>query len=295
MGFDYKQIGALLRKQREEQNRDIDKIAEDLKIGERYLAAIEAGQIDELPSNSKIYYNLFVRSYAKELGLDPEELLESMEFYEQEKEDESSAVQEEVPEEIENSRPHGETPLYKIGIWLAVLVIIIFGVIFVLSELGEDKAANTATHEEVEESPEEFADSSVIGDSLSADESMVPGELSEQAEIANDTVRNTMKDTTRPVVVEAVDSLELYISISELSWMQVVADNDTALEDNLDSGVTRSFKAADSFMISLGNPAGVSLKINDTLLRPLSRRGRPIKDVLITRNNLKDFYLEPGE
>jgi hypothetical protein len=71
----------------------------------------------------------------------------------------------------------------------------------------------------------------------------------------------------------------------------VVADGDTVLIDNLDSGFARTLAAQEGFAISLGNPSGVELKLNNRPLRSISPGGRVVNNVVIDRSNFEDFFL----
>jgi hypothetical protein len=52
--------------------------------------------------------------------------------------------------------------------------------------------------------------------------------------------------------------------------------------------MTRKFTADNSLYISIGNAAGLTMKINDKPLRPLGKSGQ-VRSVTITPANLKDF------
>ncbi|MCL2335123.1 MAG: DUF4115 domain-containing protein, partial [Endomicrobia bacterium] len=75
-----KEIGRILREQRLKKNLELDQAHKDIKIQEKYLSAIEEGDMSAFLA--EIYYKTFMKSYAKYLGLDPE-LLASQ--YEKEK------------------------------------------------------------------------------------------------------------------------------------------------------------------------------------------------------------------
>lgn len=66
-------LGALLRKAREQQNLSLDDIQELTKIRKRYLEAIESGDHSILPGS--FYVRAFVKNYSEAVGLDPEEVL----------------------------------------------------------------------------------------------------------------------------------------------------------------------------------------------------------------------------
>ena len=61
-------IGAALRTARQTLGRSLLEISETTRVRERHLSAIEAGQIDQLPSRP--FTIGYVRAYAKALGLD---------------------------------------------------------------------------------------------------------------------------------------------------------------------------------------------------------------------------------
>ncbi len=66
-------LGALLRKAREQRGYTLDDIQETTKIRKRYLEAIETGDYKVLPGS--FYVRAFVKTYAETVGLDAEEVL----------------------------------------------------------------------------------------------------------------------------------------------------------------------------------------------------------------------------
>lgn len=66
-------LGALLRKAREERGLSLDDIQELTKIRKRYLEAIESGDHSVLPGS--FYVRAFVKNYSEAVGLDPDEVL----------------------------------------------------------------------------------------------------------------------------------------------------------------------------------------------------------------------------
>lgn len=67
------QLGRVLRTAREERRLSPADVSRRLKLPIRYLEALEAGEWHELPEGS--YARLFVRTYAKYLGLPADDLL----------------------------------------------------------------------------------------------------------------------------------------------------------------------------------------------------------------------------
>ncbi|MEF2244495.1 helix-turn-helix domain-containing protein [Paenibacillus sp. IITD108] len=66
-------LGALLRKAREERKLSLDDIQELTKIRKRYLEAIESGDHSVLPGT--FYVRAFIKNYSEAVGLNPEEVL----------------------------------------------------------------------------------------------------------------------------------------------------------------------------------------------------------------------------
>lgn len=66
-------LGALLRKAREEHGLTLDDVQETTKIRKRYLEAIESGDHSVLPGT--FYLRAFVKNYCEAVGLDADEVL----------------------------------------------------------------------------------------------------------------------------------------------------------------------------------------------------------------------------
>lgn len=66
-------LGALLRKARDQRGLTLDDIQETTKIRKRYLEAIESGDHTILPG--PFYVRAFVKNYSEAVGLDPDEVL----------------------------------------------------------------------------------------------------------------------------------------------------------------------------------------------------------------------------
>jgi len=68
-----REIGELLRSEREARGISIDQISRETKIGRMLLEALEEGRFEVLPGDP--YNKGFIRSYARAIGLDPAPVL----------------------------------------------------------------------------------------------------------------------------------------------------------------------------------------------------------------------------
>ncbi len=67
------EIGQLLRQARQARGEDLDQAAEHLLIRPKYLAALEAGDLAQIPARA--YLLGYLRSYSSHLGLDSADLV----------------------------------------------------------------------------------------------------------------------------------------------------------------------------------------------------------------------------
>src|SRR5438067_3521926 len=104
-------FGSMLRQARERRGVSVRQIASATKISVAALEALERNDISRLPGG--IFSRAFVRSYATQIGLDPEQTVR--EFIEQFPHDSVTAGSPHVPQEdnvaIQNSRRSAETVL----------------------------------------------------------------------------------------------------------------------------------------------------------------------------------------
>jgi len=267
MKHDYKEIGETLSKARRKKEIELADLAEATKIAERYLAAIEDGDIGVLPS--MVYYRLFTRTYAREMGLEPDTILPEPEN------DRGAPGAEEKPTPEKSgdvSRPPERpgkkgTSLVTVGIIMAAVVMVVF-IVVVLYFSGKDGQEETG-QTGVETPPV-----------------MVEPETLSTAE------RTPTATDEKPVgpAYAPGGPMTLTMTAVDSCWVRVVSDGDTVMDRTLRQGVTRQVKANYRFNLSLGKPLNVRLYINDTLLAPLSASGLPAKEVEINQSNRKQFY-----
>jgi len=273
----YIEIGEQLKARRLEQKREIKDIAEETRVSAEYLEAIEAGHIDSFPST--VYYNLFARSYARELGFDPDRLFvvsteESLEL------ERVEALGPDVTEEeLKALEPKENNSMTKVILWLVGVVLVIFIAVMIF----------TLTAGEKEKHAEEM---------FGHGDTAVVEQTSEDTSMADVPITHDSDDSllSKPVYGESLPpKMRLRIDANQLSWVFVMSDGDTALNRTLDSGDYRIIRAQRQFIISSGNPTGVSFSLNDTLLKPLSVGGGLIRNVEINRMNKDDYFYIPDE
>ncbi|QHW30003.1 helix-turn-helix domain-containing protein [Paenibacillus rhizovicinus] len=131
-------LGALLKKAREQRNLSLDDIQDLTKIRKRYLEAIEEGDYSVLPGS--FYVRAFVKNYAESVGLDAEEVLR---LYNKEI---PSNVPEQVIEPVQRPRRRAQTQSsdrlsrwgFRALMWSFLLLIIVLVYIFAIKQPNKD-------------------------------------------------------------------------------------------------------------------------------------------------------------
>ena len=274
MGNYHIDIGKQLKAIRLEQKREIKDIAGETRVSENYLEAIEAGRIEDFPST--VYYNLFARSYARELGQDPDLIFVVTTAESLELERVEALGPEETEEEIKSLKAketNNDNSLAKAGIWIAAVIVIVFIVIVLIVNSGKETDQPAGEQHLTDSTSEIIVDASADTD---PDTAVLSGE-------------------TEPVYIIPPEpigpEMKLRIDVTDLSWVLVMSDGDTVLNRNLDSGSYRTISAHEQLLLSAGNPNGLVIKLNDSLFKPLSPTGRPVRNIEITNLN-KDQYFQ---
>lgn len=135
-------FGTRMKRAREERGMSLRQIASSTKISVAALEALERNDISRLPGG--IFSRAFVRSYALEIGLDPEQTVR--EFIAQFPHDSVTAGSPHVPQEdheaIESERQSAQTALKLVAISLPLVGAILY---FTLANRPREAPPNAAS------------------------------------------------------------------------------------------------------------------------------------------------------
>ncbi len=259
MGELENKIGELLKLERERQGKKLSVIAENLRISEANLKAVEEGDTDAVPSD--VYFRLFAKSYAEAIGIDYSATIEAI------KEDIAANAEDprrqrrkgapsdeaaeaelgEIDEEPVEAPPSG-THWKAIGIAGAIVVILLgaYGVYNIFP-------SKTAENEETAAAPSNPAFATY----------------------------NWNTPTYQPP-----DSLRLVLTPRGESWGTVLADGDTAVFRNMVPG--RVYYAAAKYRIEMyvALPKVVDIQLNHHPISPLDPETGRNSRIEITQANV---------
>jgi cytoskeleton protein RodZ len=263
--------GLLLRRARESKGLTIDDLSRATKVSRSVLTAIEAGDVAHLPAT--IYTRGFVKAYAREVGLNPDEMaitylghLEALAPPPAESGAPRSAA---APVQREVMQLHDDTAMILAGAQARRLG----GLVTACSAIGlvvyvwsaSRPPANTVS------APTESA----------APLDVEPAAPARAAEL--DAVR---ADTE---ALEAMSGpLQIELRASADCWVIVTIDGQQVLAKLLQTGDQRTFTANNELLLRVGDPGALTYSINGRAGRPLGRAREPV-DVRFTRDNIRDF------
>jgi transcriptional regulator with XRE-family HTH domain len=239
-------FGASLKKARESKGISLDQIAIETRISSRFLTAIENEEFHLLPGG--IFNRGFVRAYAEQVGIDPDQAVADYERI--------AGIAEPAQTTAAAVNPPAariERNLYAIAIGALVLLV----VLFYLLTRDSDKAQSAA-----------------------------PGPAQIQAPAP---APQTVEAAPEPEPPPPPETLSLELVAKQATWIKITTDGNTVVSGEiLEVGMTRKFTAQNSIDLTIGNAAGLNLKINDMLSKPLGRAGQ-VRELNITQDNFKDF------
>ena len=130
------ELGAMLREMRLALKRNVEDVADELRIRPGYLLAIEEGRFADLPGNT--YALGFVRAYADAVGLDPEDAARRFKIATGGATPQPHLI---LPAPV----PSGGLPTGAVLLAGATLAVLAYGGWYVLSTQGQDPTAMVAS------------------------------------------------------------------------------------------------------------------------------------------------------
>jgi cytoskeletal protein RodZ len=253
-------FGENLRRERELRGISLPEIAQATKISVRFLQALESDRLDVLPGG--IFRRSFVKAYADYVGLDPDRMVS--EFLSAHSDTSAKAAEPAAP-----GAPRASRPLYRR---------LFFGLIVAIATASAIWMAHS--HQAVVAPP---APAAVLAPSLVfPQDHLVPS--------ASAASVSSAPAPAAAVVAEPASSVDgplvLTLAAQESCWVGVEVDGHIALSRVLNSGETRTLKANEQIVLSVGDAGALAVRINDRPGLALGRRGEVRRNIVITKENL---------
>ena len=258
-------VGGTLRRARERRGLSLREIANATKIAMPTLEAIERNDIARLPGG--IFSRGFVRSYAIEVGLEPEGMIQA--FMGQFPHDSVTAghpttSQIEDHEAVESDRRVASTFLRLLAISVPVAAVAVY--------------FTTAGRRVPVPSPQ----SAVSSPQSAAGTPQPPVDVSLPAPAV-------AAEAGTPV---PADRLMVQISAARRSWVGAIVDGTRAAQREFKPGEEATFEVRRDIVLTAGDAGGVAVMFNGMPARPLGGNGEVVT-VRVNLNNFKSYLLTP--
>ncbi|TFE24364.1 RodZ domain-containing protein [Cohnella luojiensis] len=265
-------LGALLRKTREQRGYTLDDIQEYTKIRKRYLEAIETGDYKVLPGS--FYVRAFVKTYAETVGLDAEEVLR---LYHKELPQPTSTEVVKTEPRIKSSRrsvQHNDR-WGKVAVSLLMWAFPILIVVVIYIYWSNNKEPGT---QELNSNPPITSETSTPSPSVSVTPSVTPTESpTETPSISPVTL--TLKETSNSINYYDVSpgtGHQLKLDITGVCWIEVRENGKTGKKlyyMSVTEAQTLTFDLATPLYVNVGRTDYVTFFVDDATFDDGNRPG----------------------
>ncbi len=258
-------LGAQLKRARDERKISLREIAVRTKISVTALEALERDDFSKLPGG--IFGRSFVRSYAVEVGVDPDEtvqrFIEQLERAEREAAERRAAARAEITED--DQRFLERQQLAFAGLRIAVVAIVLAAVVIVVWQI---RAYSRRTSE------------------TPSTASVATGTTAASAPAADVPTPAAAPPPVAPVTESPALIIEL--STSANCWLSVGVDGAAPSTHMFSAGETRQVKADREVLLDVGDAGALHLTINGKPAHALGADGTHVR-TRITPQNVSEF------
>jgi cytoskeletal protein RodZ len=231
-----KGLGERFRLAREERGISLSDVAEQIRIRSVYLAAIEEESWSSI--GAAVYIRGFIRTYARFLGLDPEEAVAAF----SRTQPAGQAPVHYASRENGAGRSGPRSPWSTLAIWVTAVVAVLLVAFVVYNELTLRRAA----------SPAPLAVTSLP--------SATPAQTAAAV-------------STTPASSAAADAgHSLALRLSAPSWLQVTVDGSVSMRGTFPAGTSRTFHGKNA-LVRVGNAGGVEVFVDGKDVGTLGKTG----------------------
>ncbi len=253
-------FGGKLRDARQRRGISVRQIANATKISVAALEALERNDISRLPGG--IFSRAFVRSYAMEVGLDPETTIQ--EFIAQFPNDSVTAGHPHSDRVEDHEAVKSEQKMAGTFLWLVVISVpIAFGLLYFTASGREVPRAAPKPSAPPAPPPTQGAVAS-------------PAEKGPELESAP---------------ADPTDRLTIALSVKRPVWVSATVDGQKTIDRLLQPGERQTVDVRREMVLTAGDASAIAMTFNGADARPLGKAG----EVVTARFNLMNFknYLQP--
>lgn len=255
--------GQMLRTAREEKAWSLMDAEDATKIRVRYLQALETEDYGILPGIT--YVKGFLRTYAKQLGLNSDEIIG---LYNSSATPEQGPVLQPPLTPIKTRRPLWARPAIA-GIMAVIAIGLAIGIAHWSSP--QEKIANSQ-------------------DSTSPLPAAPKVDTPASTPTSPTTPSAPVASNPENVAAATQDGLTAQLVFTQPCWIVVQVDGQSSFQGTFGQGTTKEVKGTSKIeLVTVGNAGGVSVTVNGKTLRSLGSAGQVVRNVVLTKENLNSL------
>jgi len=260
-------VGETLRRERLRLGIDLESLSQHTRIRRQYLEAIEADQPEGCPG--RFFYRSFVRQYAGEVGLNPEEIEAGIRETPAVSEvQDSSAAPEKFPLRspdfilTESNRDHSSRG-GKIWGSVAALAAVIIGGALLYSRWSGHQVDGVRPPQQSAAAP---AQSAAVPAKPAPPPVAAPAPASPPV-------------STAPAPPE--EGVTVTVKATQTAWISLLAEGQNAVIATLKPGEEKTIAGKDLVRLRTGNAGGIEISLNGKPIGPIGRSGQ-VRTVVFT-------------
>lgn len=293
-------VSAILKNARRKKGVNLSEVASDLRISQRYVTALEEGDRAHLPE--RVYTLGFVRSYAKYLNLDEEQILSQFKV---------EVLGDPLKPKLVFPKPVAEanSPRDLIIIFSTVAVILGLGGWLAYSKFNGNVTQNDASEQEILESdpvndenvaqPVEDSEESIVSNETQIPETLNQDEAEAEEDVKNTNSAETVVKTQAETPSKIIEAKDTQTMTPEIPAVQLIFTGESWIEVKDNEGkilVRKNFRLGESYVLpqklglklSTGNAGAVKLNVDGKEGTVLGKVGE-IKRISLEPETLKSY------
>lgn len=282
-------FGGRLRDARERRGVSLRQIANATKISVAVLEALERNDISKLPGG--IFGRAFVRSYAIEVGLDPEATIQDFISHFP---NDSVIAGHPTSDRVEDyDAVEGERRTAGAFLWMILISVPLAAGLLYFATVGRPKPAEApaaTARSEAPASPEPSPPPVAVAEPPSP---TTVAATQPAAANATPVVIPAAADARPAAIVTPDDQLTVALTAKRPCWVSATVDGQKAIERLLQTGEQQTVTVRREMVLTAGDASAIALQFNGADARALGRAG----EVVTARFNLTSYkdYLQARE
>ncbi|MBN2548767.1 MAG: DUF4115 domain-containing protein [Anaerolineales bacterium] len=269
------EIGKRLQRQRELLGLSLDDVVRYTHLRHHYLQALEAGNLDALPS--PVQGRGMLNNYAAFLGLDHEAILLLFAEGLQARLGARQAARQEGrprPERREPVLPLALRRLFSLDILIGVLVV---GLIIAFVGWGAIRIYTMRSEQEATPTAPSIAD--ILLASATPTVTFTPAPVTPTSQLLLPPAAATITLMGVPLEQDLQGKVQVYITVNQRAWMRVAVDGKVEFEGRVVPGSAYPFVGESQVEIITGNGAALQIFYNQQDLGPMGNFGEVVNRI----------------